>query len=262
MILLKTPEQIEDIREGGAILSRILGELVAMAHPGVTTGELDAHAEARMRKEGGEPSFKGYRSDRRTPPFPSSVCISLNDEVVHAPATPSRVVSDGDLLKLDIGLRYKGLCTDMAVTVPVGDVDDARIDLVRATRESLLAGIEKVREGGYVSDVGKVVDRLVTRRGYATVKDLVGHGVGFHVHEDPRIPNYFDPQMETVKFERGMVLAIEPMVNAGEEDVHMRRDGWTVVTADHSASAHWEMTVAITANGTEIMTPLPAVPGV
>ena len=262
MIHLKTEEQLEIMAQGGAILSRILGELVAMAAPGISTVALDAYAERRMREEGGEPSFKGYRSDRRSPPFTSSVCISLNEEVVHAPATPDRTVQDGDLLKLDIGLRWGGLCTDMAVTVPIGTVDEAHLKLVRVTRESLLAGVEKVREGGWVSDVGKAVDKLVRRSGYTTVKDLVGHGVGLQVHEGPSIPNYFDPGMPAVQFVQGMAVAVEPMVNMGAEDVRMKRDGWTVVTADGSPSAHWEVTIGLTATGPRVLTPLPDVPGI
>jgi len=257
MITLKTAEEIEAIREGGAILSRILSELVDMAKPGMTTGELDAHAEMRMREAGGEPSFKGYRTGDDVTPFPSTVCTSVNDEVVHAPASPSRPLKDGDLLKLDIGLRYKALCTDMAVTVPVGEVDADRRKLIEVTRESMLLGIAKAQPGAWISEIGKTVDKHVRRNGYTTVKDLVGHGVGHHVHEDPRIPNYFDDELEPVRIEKGMVLAIEPMVNMGEEDVRVLSDGWTIVTADKTPSAHFEVTIAITGKGMEIMTPVP-----
>ncbi|HTK05216.1 MAG TPA: type I methionyl aminopeptidase [Candidatus Eisenbacteria bacterium] len=257
MIRLKTQEEIEIIREGGAILSRILTELVDMARPGVTTGELDAHAEKRMREAGGEPAFKGYRTDPDVRPFASTVCISLDDEVVHAPAVPSRVVPTGSLLKLDIGLKYKGLFTDMAVTVPVGDVTPEAKKLVQVTKESMLAGIAKAVPGNWISEIGKTVDKIVRRNGYTTVKDLVGHGVGHAVHEDPRVPNYFDPELDPVRIKPGMVLAIEPMVNMGEDEVRMKRDGWTVVTADGALSAHYEVTIAITEDGMEIMTPIP-----
>jgi len=257
MVLLKTPQEIEDIREGGAILSRILTELVAMVRPGMTTGELDAYAESEMRKVGGEPSFKGYVVDPDIRAFPSTVCLSINDEVVHAPSDVSRELRDGDILKLDIGLRYKGLCTDMAVTVPVGTVDGETLKLIAVTKESMFAGITKAIERGWISDIGKAVDKVVRRNGYTTVKDLTGHGVGHQVHEEPAIPNYFDPGQRPVKIVRGMVLAIEPMVNMGEEDVRMKRDGWTVVTDDQSLSAHFEVTIAITDKGTEILTPVP-----
>ncbi len=257
MVRLKTAQEIEDIREGGAILSRILTELVAMVRPGMTTGDLDAYAESEMRKVGGEPSFKGYVVDPDIRAFPSTVCLSLNDEVVHAPSDISRALEDGDILKLDIGLRYKGLCTDMAVTVPVGTVDEETLKLIAVTKESMFAGITKAREHGWISDIGKAVDKVVRRNGYTTVKDLTGHGVGHQVHEDPQVPNYFDPGMAPVKIVKGMVLAIEPMVNMGEEDVRMKRDGWTVVTDDGALSAHFEVTVAITDKGTEILTPVP-----
>jgi methionyl aminopeptidase len=257
MAMTKTPEEIEKIREGGHILSRILTELVAMVRPGITTGELDAYAEKEMRAVGGEPAFKGYKTDPDVRPFASTVCISIDDEVVHAPAVPSRVVNEGSLLKLDIGLKYKGLFTDMAVTVPVGKVSDEAMKLLAVTKESMLAGIAKAQPGGWISDIGKTVDKIIRRNGFTTVKDLVGHGVGHHVHEDPRIPNYFDAALDPVKIVPGMVLAIEPMVNMGEEDVRMKRDGWTVVTDDRSLSAHFEVTVAIFSDHMEIMTPVP-----
>jgi methionyl aminopeptidase len=228
-----------------------------MAKPGVTTGDLDAYAERRMREQGAEPSFKGYKSKGDKIPFPSTVCMSINNEVVHAPAVPSRALKDGDLFKMDIGLWYEDLCTDMAVTVPIGNVREEYKELARVTRESLYRGVEKAQEGGLISSIGKAVDKYVVRHNYTTVKDLVGHGVGHAVHEDPRIPNYFDESFDEVRIERGMVLAIEPMVNIGEEDVNVLRDGWTIVTADGSWAAHFEVTIAITENGTEIITPLP-----
>ena len=257
MIILKTPEEIESIRRGGIILSQILSELVDKVVPGVMTGELDAYAEERMRAEGGEPSFKGYRTGSDVTPFPSTVCMSINEEVVHAPAVPSRPVKEGDLLKLDIGLRYEGMCTDMAVTVPVGEVDEEKKKLIRVTRESMMLGIAKARAGGVINDIGKAVDTYVRKNGYTTVKDLTGHGVGHYVHEDPRVPNYEDDDMGDVKIEKGMVLAVEPMVNIGEEDVDVLTDGWTIVTADSTPSAHFEVTIAITDKGMELMTPVP-----
>ena len=257
MIHLKSEQEINNIREGGALLSAILGELVDMVEPGVTTAELDAYAERRMLEVGGEPAFKGYRSDRRSPPFPTALCTSINGEVVHGPATPGRPLKNGDLIKIDVGLRYKDGYTDMAATVPVGQVTEEALRLVQATKASLLLGIERVRPGGWIGDIGKAVDKYVRRQGFSTVKDLVGHGVGRYVHEEPQIPNYFDPGLEPVRIEPGMVLAIEPMVNAGGDEVATLDDGWTVVTADGSLSAHFEMTVAVTANGVEIMTPLP-----
>jgi len=257
MLDLKTTKEIDSLRTGGAILSRVLTELVDMVRPGITTDEIDAYAERRIREEGGVPSFKGYKSSGDPRPFPSTVCTSIDHEVVHGPATPSRVLQEGSLFKMDIGMWYERLCTDMAVTVPVGSVSKEDLRLLRATKESLMIGIEKAVEGGWISDIGKAVDKHVRRQGFTTVKDLVGHGVGRKVHEDPRIPNYHDPGLEPVRIVRGMVLAIEPMVNAGEEDVHILPDGWTIITADGSRSAHFEATLAITADGTEVLTPVP-----
>jgi len=257
MVILKTPAEIDAIREGGHILSRILTELVSVVRPGITTGELEALADKRMREAGGEPSFKGYKTDPTITPYNSAVCLSIDDEIVHAPAYPSREVKEGSLLKLDIGLRYKGMCTDMAVTVPVGKVSDEVLKLIKVTKESLLLGLEKAVVGASISAIGKAVDGHVVKHGYTTVKDLTGHGVGHHVHEDPRIPNYHDPDYDKVKLVAGMVIAIEPMVNVGEEYVRVKRDQWTIVTEDKTLSAHYEVTLALTDSGTEIMTPIP-----
>lgn len=248
---------MDRMRAGGSILSGILAELVNMARPGVTTGEIDAHAERRMKEEGGEPSFKGYKTALDPRPFPSTVCTSINDEVVHAPADPSRELKDGELFKMDIGFWYKDLCTDMAVTVLVGTVKEDAVRLTRATKEALLIGVEKAVPGGWISDIGKAVDSHVRRQGFSTVKDLVGHGVGHAVHEDPRIPNYLDPTLDPVRIEPGMMLAIEPMVNMGGDAIRVLEDGWTVATADGSLSAHFEVTVAVLDSGNEILTPLP-----
>jgi methionyl aminopeptidase len=256
MIRLKTKEEIAVIREGGRILSDILTELVDMAAPGVTTGDLDAHAEKRMRDAGGEPAFKGYRAGMDIRPFPSTICASINHEVIHGFAVPSRALKEGDLFKMDIGLRYKGMFTDMAVTVPIGDVDEELLELRDVTKQALLRGVKKCVEGRPISAIGKEVDKFVRRAGYSTVKDFVGHGVGHEVHEEPAVPNYFDP-MHDIRVQRGMVLAIEPMVNIGKEDVRILDDEWTVVTVDKTFSAHFEVTVAITEDGTEILTPIP-----
>ncbi len=256
MIYLKTDEEISVIRQGGRILSDILAELVAMSKPGADTAAIDARAEELMRQAGGEPAFKGYRGSGGAKPFPSTICASINDEVVHGLAVPARELQDGDLFKIDIGLRYQELYTDMAVTVPIGRVSKEAERLRRSTKEALLLGLGKVKSGGWISDIGKAVDKYVRRQGYSTVKDLVGHGVGKYVHEEPQIPNYFDAAAEPIRIEPGMVLAIEPMVNAGGDAVRVLSDGWTVVTVDKSLSAHFEATVAVDSDGrVDIMTP-------
>jgi methionyl aminopeptidase len=255
MVILYKPEEIVILKEGGVLLSAVLAEVAAMVSVAVTPKDLDAHAERRIRELGGEPSFLGYRTSRRDPPFPSTVCISLDEEVVHAPAT-GRPIREGMLVKLDIGMRYKGLCTDMATTVAVGRITDEKRRLMAATREALDIAIEKCAPGNWISDIGKAVDKHVRRAGFCTVKDLVGHGVGRHVHEDPPVPNYFDATVRPLRLAPGMVLALEPMVNAGRPDVDVKDDAWTVYAADMRPSAHFEATVAVTENGTEIVTPI------
>jgi len=249
-------EEVAKLREGGAILSRILGELVGMVRPGVTTAELDAHAESRMRQAGGEPSFKGYKAGGAVP-FAGTVCISIDHEVVHAPPVPARTLKAGSIVSLDIGLRYKGLCTDMAVTVPVGEVRPELLKLIKTTRASLLAGVDVVRPGATVREIGRTIQAVCEKEGYGVVRDLVGHGVGYEVHEEPRVPNYDDPDLPRIVLKKGMALAIEPMINLGGWEVEMARDQWTITTADRKPSAHFEVTAAVTDEGYEILTPLP-----
>ena len=247
------------LRQGGAILSRILGQVVSEVRPEADTRELDELAERLIRQADGRPSFKGYRGEGDDRAFPSTMCTCINHEVVHAPAVPGRRVHAGDVLKLDIGMWYGGLCTDMAITVPVGDIDDKLRQLAVITRESLTVGLEKAVAGNWISDIGKGIDRHVRRNGFSTVKDLVSHGVGYEVHEEPLIPNYFDPSLRPVRIQPGMVLAIEPMVNAGSDAVRLMPDEWTIVTADGQLSAHFEVTLAVTEDGIEVLTPLPDV---
>lgn len=249
-------DQIAKLREGGALLSEILGELCAMVKPGVSTADLDAHAEKRMRAAGGEPSFKGYKAGGPVP-FNGTVCTSIDDEVVHAPPHPGRVLKEGQIISLDIGLRYKGLCTDMAVSVPVGKVSDKAMKLIRVTKDSLMAGVDVVRPGTPVRAIGQAIQPVVERAGFGVVRALVGHGVGHRVHEEPSVPNYDDPDMPRVTLKEGMVLAIEPMVTEGSWEVELGGDDWTFRSEDGSLAAHWELTLAVTADGYEILTPLP-----
>jgi len=251
-----TEKEIADLREGGKLLSGILGELARMAAPGISTADLDRHAEMRMRAVGGAPSFKGYKAGGDIP-FNGAVCTSINEEVVHAPPHPGRLLKDGDILSLDIGLRYKGLCTDMAVTVPIGRVPEKTLKLIRVTRESLMAGLDAIRPGAKIRDIGRAVQPAVERAGYGVVRALVGHGVGHAVHEDPHVPNFDDPDSPKTAIKKGMVLAIEPMVTEGSWEVELAKDRWTILTEDRKLSAHWEVTVAVTEDGHEILTPLP-----
>jgi methionyl aminopeptidase len=251
-----TDDEVAKLRAGGKILSDILGELVGMVRPGALSSDLDAHAERRMRAAGGEPSFKGYRPGP-VPPFPGTVCISLNHEVVHGLPIPAKTFKEGDLVKLDIGLRYQGLCTDMAVSVPVGKPSPHVQRLIKTTKAALLAGVDVIKPGVMIRKIGQTVQPIVEREGFSVVRDLVGHGVGHEVHEGPSIPNYDDPDPPKVAIKKGMVLAIEPMVNSGSWQVDWADDQWTVFAVDKKLSAHFEVTVAVTEDGYEILTPLP-----
>lgn len=255
MIAYKTQQEIEKLAEGGAILSRILDAVIAEVRPGVTTAELDLLAQRLMREAGGEPSFLHYQISRETTPFNSAVCTSINAEVVHAPAHPGRVLKEGDIIGLDIGMKYKGLFTDMAQTVPVGRVSKDAYELMNVTREALMHGIEQVKEGNSVADISKAIENHVRTYGYGIVRDLVGHGVGHKIHEDPQVPNYYVPGTEKIKLKRGLVIAIEPMVTMGDWRVLTLDDGWTCVTEDNSLAAQFEHTVAIDHEGvTRILT--------
>lgn len=255
MILYKKQEEIELIREGGKLLAEILDEVISMAKPGVTTAELDAHAEKRMREAGGEPAFKGYSIGPGIPPFASTLCTSINDEIVHAPAVPGRTLKEGDILGLDVGFKYKGYYTDMAKTIPIGDISDEAAELLNVTKKALYIGLEQVKEGNTIGDIGAAIEDYVQSRGdYGIVRDMVGHGVGIKIHEDPQIPNYRIPGLD-IPLKRGMVVAIEPMITLGEEDIRILDDQWTVSTIDGSLSAQFEHTIAIDHNGdSRIMT--------
>ncbi len=234
------------IRESARIVGRCLRMLAKEVRPGVSTLELDRMAEEFIRAEGGEPAFKGYRG------FPASICASVNEEVVHGIPSATRVLKDGDVVSLDIGVRKNGFYGDAARTFPVGTIGEAAKRLLEATERSLMAGIEMARPGGRVSDISAAIEREVKRSGFSVVRALVGHGVGRELHEEPQVPNYGRPG-EGPRLRAGMVLAIEPMVNLGGADVVTLSDQWTVVTADRQLSAHFEHTVAIGEDGPEIL---------
>lgn len=258
MSLIKTPEEIEALRQGGALLSRTLAEIRKACVNGVTSEELDAIALKRFEEAGGKPSFLGYKIDKEGSAFPGALCVSINDEVVHGLPIPARVIKDGDVVGLDIGVWYKGLCTDMATTVIVGDkADEKTRALVVDTREALVRGISAIRAGKFVHDISNAIDDFLTPKGYGIVKDLVGHGVGHAVHEEPQIPHYRERRAPQIKLEKGMVLAVEPMVTLGDWRVYMKDDEWTIATEDGSIAAHFEVTVAVTDEGFELITPWP-----
>jgi methionyl aminopeptidase len=257
MSMIKSSEEIAKLREGGLLLSNTLREIAQACKAGVTSEELDAIARKRFKEAGGEPSFLGYKIDEDTEGFPGALCVSINDEVVHGLPIPARTIKEGDVVGLDIGVWYKGLCTDMATTVVVGKTDEKTMALVRDTRAALVQGLSVIRAGHFVHDIGNAIEDFLKPKGYGIVKDLVGHGVGHAVHEDPQVPNYREPRAPTVKLKEGMVLAIEPMVTNGGWRVYLKDDGWTIATQDHSTCAHFEVTVAVTKDGFELITPWP-----
>ncbi len=258
MALTKTAEEIAKMREGGALLSRALKAAVDTVRPGVAVRELDRAAERVIRDGGGEPSFLGYKPSPEDAPFPSTLCVSINEEVVHGPGNRDVKLKQGNIVGFDIGCWYQGLCTDMAVTVPVGKVSPELQELMRVTRESMMAGVKAAKVGGMISDISAAVENHIKPHGYGIVRALVGHGVGHKVHEAPHVPNFVDKRYPKVKIQDGMCLAIEPMVGLGG-DWHVKTapDGWTIVMADGKSSAHFEVTIVVTQAGTEILTPLP-----
>jgi len=242
----KTADELSRLREAGRIVRSVLDEVAAAAQPGTRTQELDRLAEARTRERGARPAFKGYLG------YPASICISVNDEVVHG--IPSRrALQEGDLVGLDFGVVHRGFFGDAAVTVPVGRVPEAAQRLLAVTREALARGIAAAVAGGRVGDIGAAVQGWVESQGFSVVREFVGHGIGRRLHEPPQVPN-FGARGTGPVLEEGLVLAVEPMVNAGRPEVRTLGDGWTAVTADGSLSAHFEHTIAITAAGPEILT--------
>ena len=254
MSLIKTPDEIEILREGGHKLAFVLSRIVKEVRPGISTKKLDDIAEEGIRAAGGEPAFKGYKAFGAKTAYPGTVCTSINEEVVHGIPSIERVLAEGDIIGLDIGMKYKGLYTDTAVTVPVGEIDAEAKELIDVTREALAVGIATIRIGRYVGDIGSAIEAYVNNEGnYGIVKDLVGHGVGHAVHEEPAVPNYASGG-NGQKLKEGMVLALEPMITLGTWKVDIKKDHWTWVTRDGSRSAHFEHTVVVTKDGAEILT--------
>ena len=236
------------MRQAGRIVATVLKEIMALVEPGQTTAALDAHAEQRIRDMGAVPSFKGYQG------FPASICASINNEVVHGIPSRKRVIRDGDLLKVDTGACFEGFHGDSCVTVAVGSASDAAQRLSRVAQEALMQGLAQVRAGNTLLDIAGAVQDHVEAHGYAVVEDYTGHGIGRNLHEEPSVFNYRTNQLPNVLLRPGMTLAVEPILNAGGKVCRTLRDGWTVVTVDHSLSAQWEHTVLVTRDGCDILT--------
>ncbi|MDD3087348.1 MAG: type I methionyl aminopeptidase [Candidatus Omnitrophica bacterium] len=246
MIPLKSDEDLQRLSKSGKILSRVMASLKEVILPGVLTSEIDALAQRLIVEEGAKPAFKGYKG------FPAAVCTSINEEIVHG-IPGKRALCEGDIIGIDLGVNYLGYFTDAAVTLGVGLVDPSLLKLVEVTKEALVEGIKKAVAGNRLSDISHRIQDFVEGNGFSVVRQFVGHGIGLSLHEEPEIPNFGVAHQGPI-LEKGMVLAIEPMVNAGSWEAEILPNGWTAVTKDRSPSAHFEHTIAITEDGPQILT--------
>jgi len=252
MTILKNVEDINKLREGGKILASVLCEAARKAVPGAKTIELDILAEKMIREAGGRPSFKNYKTPDDKFPYPASLCVSINEEVVHG-IPGERVLKDGDIVSLDLGMEYKGFFTDSAITISVGNASEQAKKLIETTQEALNFGIMAANIGAFTGDIGYAIQSFAEKNGFNVVRKLVGHGLGRKVHEPPEIPN-FGVKGKGEILREGEVIAIEPMITAGRHDIYLDKDLWTWKTKDGSLSAHFEHTIIVTKNGAEIIT--------
>ncbi|BAZ48327.1 methionine aminopeptidase [Nostoc sp. NIES-4103] len=247
-IEIKSPREIEIMRQSAKIVATVLKEISELVKPGMTTADLDAYAEKRIREMGATPSFKGYHG------FPGSICSSINNEVVHGIPSPKKVIRTGDVLKVDTGAYYQGFHGDSCITIAVGDVTPDAAKLIRVAQEALYKGIEQVKAGVYLLDLAGAIEDHVKANGFTVVEEFTGHGVGRNLHEEPSVFNFRTRDMPNVKLRAGMTLAIEPILNAGSRHTRTLSDRWTAVTVDNSLSAQFEHTVLVTESGYEILT--------
>lgn len=253
MAIVRDKKDLENLRVSGKILVAVLETVAGAVAPGRTTEQLNEIAERELEANGGNPAFKGYQPDSSSLPFPASICISLNNEVVHGIPT-DRKIYEGDIISLDFGVEYKGMFTDCAITMPVGRIPKETQELLAVTHAGLKAGIKAANAGKQTGDIGNAVEQKARAKKFGVIESLIGHGVGYAVHEDPQVPNYGKPGTGA-KLQENMVIAIEPMFTLGSKYVELASDGWTFVTADESLSAHFEQTIRITKNGAEVITP-------
>jgi len=247
VIVCRSAAELEKMRAAGRLVGEVLTALTARVAPGVTTAALDELAEEMIRDAGAIPAFKGYHG------YPATICASINEEVIHGIPSGRRILNEGDVISIDVGASLNGYYGDSAITLPVGQVSEEAATLLRVTEESLYKAIDCVRPGARISDIGHAVQHHVEAYGFSVVREFVGHGIGQRMHEEPQVPNYGEPGRGP-RLAEGMVLAIEPMVNAGKPAVKVLADGWTAVTRDGGLSAHFEHTVAVTADGPWILT--------
>lgn len=254
MIVRKSQTELEKMRAAGLLVYEVLETLRGMVAEGVSTYELEAAAERMMAQAGARPAFKGYSTPSAGSKFPYVLCTSVNEEIVHGMPSEKRILKKGDIVSIDTGVQLHGYYGDSAITVPVGEISAEARKLIEVTRESLELAIERARPGNRLFDICGTVERHVTSNGFSVVREFVGHGIGTQMHEEPQIPNYVDRRNENPRLKEGMVLAIEPMVNAGKAGSRVKADKWTAVTEDGRYSAHFEHTVAVTANGPWVLT--------
>lgn len=252
-IIIKTKEEIEILREGGKRLAQILKTVGENVAPGVSAYDLDKLAEKLIRDGGDEPAFLGYKPEGHGAPYPASLCVSVNSEVVHGIPFKEKKLKEGDIVSIDLGLKHKGLFTDHAITLPVGKISKKDTELIRVSKDALMEGIQAIIPGARVGDIGYAIQKFVKPYGYGIVRVLSGHGVGKYIHEDPYVPN-FGKKGTGVALTPGMVIAIEPMLTHGTHNVIVDKDGYTIRTSDGTRAAHFEHTVLITEDGAEILT--------
>ncbi len=254
MIIRKSPAELEKMRRAGLLVHQILQRLKQLVQPGVTTLDLEVEAERMMKDAGAKPAFKGYYVPAAGGRYPFVLCTSVNEEVVHGMPSAKRVLKEGDIVSIDTGVAVDGYYGDSAITVPVGRISEEVKRLLAVTEESLELAISQMKAGNRLFDVCGAVERHVTQNGFSVVREFVGHGIGASLHEEPQVPNYVDRRNENPRLKEGMVLAIEPMVNAGRPETKVLGDRWTAVTCDGSFAAHFEHTVAVTSNGPWVLT--------
>jgi methionyl aminopeptidase len=254
MIVRKNQPELEKMRAAGLLVYKVLSTLKSMVAEGVSTYELEVTAEKMISDAGARAAFKGYPNPAAGTKFPFVLCVSVNDEIVHGMPSQKKILKSGDIVSIDTGVQLNGYYGDSAITVPVGEISEEAQRLIDVTRESLELAIDKMRPGNRLFDVCGTVERHVTANGFSIVREFVGHGIGTQMHEEPQVPNYIDRRNENPRLKEGMVLAIEPMVNAGAPGSRVRADKWTAVTEDGKYSAHFEHTVAVTAEGPWVLT--------
>ena len=254
MIVRKSPAELEKMRRSGLLVHSILDKLSGMVDVGVSTLDLEVEAEKMMNDAGAKPAFKGYYTPSAGTKYPFVLCTSVNNEIIHGMPSAKRTMKPGDIISIDTGVSLNGYYADSAVTVPVGEINESARKLLKVTKDALEMAIEKVRSGNRLFDICGTVEQHVVSNGFSVVREFVGHGIGTSLHEEPQVPNYIDRKNENPRLKEGMVLAIEPMVNAGKGESKVLSDRWTAVTVDGSYSAHFEHTVAVTSNGPWVLT--------